>query len=90
MGTPQRSVAIASYNAEHGTSIHIRQCKYLNNIVEQDHRGVKRITRPMLGFHSFHAAHHTMVGIGLVRMIKKGQMAGPKVQPSMRLNSSMR
>ena len=34
----------------------IRQVKYLNNIVEQDHRGVKRVTRPMLGFKSFEAA----------------------------------
>ena len=72
------AVAIVSYNMEHRTSIHIRQCKYLNNIVEQDPRGVKRITRPMLGFHSFHAVHHTIVGIKLMRMIKKEQLAGPE------------
>ncbi len=48
--------------------------KYLNNIVEQDHRGVKRVTRPMLGFKSFVAAQDTLVGIELMHMIKKRQM----------------
>jgi putative transposase len=48
--------------------------KYLNNIVEQDHRGVKRITRPMLGFKSFEAAQDTLVGIELMHMIKKKQL----------------
>jgi putative transposase len=47
------TAGIESYNAEHDTAIAIRQCKYLNNIVEQDHRAVKRIIRPMLGFKSF-------------------------------------
>ncbi len=82
-GTPEKinidksganAAAIVSYNAEHGTTIEIRQCKYLNNIVEQDHRGVKRITRPMLGFKSFDAAQNTLGGIELLRMIKKKQM----------------
>jgi len=48
--------------------------KYLNNIVEQDHRGVKRVTRPMLGFKSFVAAQDTLVGIELMHMIKKRQL----------------
>jgi putative transposase len=59
---------------EHGTAIDIRKIKYLNNMVEQDHRGVKRITRPMLGFKSFAAAHATLVGIELMHMLKKGQL----------------
>jgi putative transposase len=42
--------------------------------VEQDHRGVKRVTRPMLGFKSFDAAQDTLVGIELMHMIKKRQM----------------
>jgi transposase-like protein len=46
----------------------------LNNIVEQDHRGVKRVTRPMLGFKSFEAAKDTLVGIELLNMINKRQM----------------
>ena len=56
------------------TAIVIRKTKYLNNIVEQDHRGVKRVTRPMLGFKSFTAAQDTLVGIELMHMIRKKQM----------------
>jgi transposase-like protein len=65
---------IKSYNKDHGTSIEIRQVKYLNNIVEQDHRAVKRVTRPMLGFKSFDAAQGPLVGIELMHMLKKKQM----------------
>jgi len=57
-----------------GTTITIHKIKYLNNIVEQDHRGVKRVTRPMLGFKSFEAAQGTLVGIELMHMIKKKQL----------------
>ena len=46
----------------------------LNNIVEQDHRGDKRVTRPMLGCKAFEAAQDTLVGIELMHMIKKRQM----------------
>ena len=49
-GSAANEAAIKSYNEEHGTVIAIRKIKYLNNIVERDHRGVKRVTRPMLGF----------------------------------------
>ena len=45
--------AIDNYNSENNTDIEIRQCKYLNNIIEQDHRFIKKIMRPMLGFKSF-------------------------------------
>src|SRR5688572_6748972 len=55
-GSEANASAIKSYNDDHDTSIEIRQIKYLNNIVEQDHRGVKRVTRPMLGFKAFDAA----------------------------------
>src|SRR5499433_2288393 len=48
-GSDANEAAIKRYNGEHGTAIAIRQVKYLNNIVEQDHRGVKRVTQPMLG-----------------------------------------
>jgi putative transposase len=51
----------------------IRQIKYLNNIVEQDHRGIKRITKPMMGFKSFASAKATIAGIELHHMLKKGQ-----------------
>ena len=53
--------------------INIRQIKYLNNIVEQDHRGIKRIVNPMMGFKSFYAAQTTIAGIELYRMLKKSQ-----------------
>jgi putative transposase len=73
-GSDANEAAIKSYNQEHGTAIAIRQVKYLNNIVEQDHRAVKRITRPMLGFKSFTAAQDTLVGIKLMHMLKKRQL----------------
>jgi len=74
-GSEANAAAIRRYNQEHGTAIIIiRQVKYLNNIVEQDHRGVKRITRPMLGFKSFDTAQYTLVGIELMHMLRKGQI----------------
>jgi putative transposase len=73
-GSEANAAAIKGYNEEYGTHIIIRRIKYLNNLVEQDHRGVKRITRPMLGFKSFEAAQDTLVGIELMHMIKKRQM----------------
>ena len=75
-GSDANEAAIKRYNEENGTAIEIRQLKYLNNLVEQDHRAVKRSTRPMLGFKSFAAAHNTLVGIELMHMIKKQQMGG--------------
>jgi putative transposase len=56
-----------------GQKIGIRQVKYLNNMIEQDHRGIKRITKPMLGFKSFVCAAATLAGIELYHMIRKGQ-----------------
>jgi putative transposase len=73
-GSDANEAAIKRYNEEHGPTILIRQVKYLNNIVEQDHRAVKRVTRPMLGFKSFDAAQDTLVGIELRHMIKKRQL----------------
>jgi putative transposase len=73
-GSEANEAAIKRYNAEHGTAIIIRQVKYLNNLVEQDHRGVKRVTRPMLGFKAFDAAQSTLVGIELMHMLKKRQL----------------
>jgi putative transposase len=54
--------------------IEVRRIKYLNNMVEQDHRGIKRVTKYMLGFKSFEAAEATISGIELHRMLKKGQL----------------
>jgi len=66
--------AIETFNAEQGADIEIRQDKYLNNIVEQDHRSVKRVARPALGFKSFRSAAATLAGIELMHMIRKGQL----------------
>jgi putative transposase len=73
-GSAANEAAIKSYNKERGTAIAIRQIRYVNNIVEQDHRAVKRITRPMLGFKSFEAAQGTIAGVELIHMIKKRQL----------------
>jgi putative transposase len=51
----------------------IRQIKYLNNIVEQDHRGIKRITKTTTGFKAFESAKATLAGIELHRMLRKEQ-----------------
>ena len=66
--------ALHAVNAERATTIKIRQVKYLNNVVEQDHRAIKRIIRPMLGFKDFHCARVILSGIEVMHMIKKGQM----------------
>ena len=47
--------------------LEIRQIKYLNNIIEQDHRSIKKITKPMKGFKAFHSAQATIAGIELHR-----------------------
>ena len=52
----------------------LRQCKFLNNIVEQDHRRVKRLVRPGLGFGSFWTARRTLAGYEAVAMMRKGQV----------------
>ena len=54
----------------------VRQIKYLNNIVEQDHRLIKKITKPMKGFKSFNAARATLAGIELHHMLRKRQYIG--------------
>ena len=68
------TAALEALQEETGHVIEIRQNKYLNNLVEQDHRAVKRIVRPMLGFQSFRSARVTLQGIELMHMINKGQM----------------
>ena len=53
--------------------IHIRQVKYLNNIMEQDHRFIKKITKPIKGLKAFHSAYATLAGVELHHMLRKGQ-----------------
>jgi putative transposase len=59
----------------HKAAIIMQQAKYLNNIVEQNHRAIKRVVRPMLGFKSFWAARCTIAGIEVRHAIRKGQLA---------------
>ena len=66
--------AIDQMIKDKGLSVIVRQIKYLNNIVEQDHRSIKRMTRPMLGFKSFRAARNILAGIELMHMLRKGQL----------------
>ena len=68
------TAAINHYNKSHQTAIVIRQSKYLNNLVEQDHRAVKHLTHPMLGFKSFWAARCTIAGIEVMHALRKGQL----------------
>ena len=72
------TAAITSMQADSGLPIQMRQSKYLNNLVEQDHRAVKRITRPMLGFKSFRCARILIAGIETMHMIRKGQLGALK------------
>jgi transposase, IS6 family len=52
----------------------LRQCKFLNNIVEQDHRRIRRLIRPGLGFGGFWTARRTLAGYEAMAMIRKGQL----------------
>jgi transposase, IS6 family len=54
----------------------LRQVKYLNNIVEQDHRRIKRLVRPGLGFKKFRTAWRTLVGYETLAMMRKEQVKG--------------
>jgi len=74
------TAAIESVKADSGCDIQLRQVKYLNNIVEQDHRAIKRLVRPMLGFKTFRCARIILDGIETMHMIKKGQLNCPEGQ----------
>lgn len=65
--------AIESVMADPRVGILLCQCKYLNNIGEQDNPAIKRITRPMLGLKSFWSARILIAGIETMLMIRKGR-----------------
>ena len=83
-GAPEK-VTLDGYAASHSaiaelkgegaltTDVTVRTSRYLNNLVEQDHRRIKQRVRPMLGFGSFATAEVTLAGIELIEMIRKGQ-----------------
>ncbi len=70
--------ALDSFNKDvsQEEQIEIQQTKYLNNIIEQDHRFIKKRTKPTLGFKNFYSARETISGIENIRMIQKGQING--------------
>jgi putative transposase len=77
-GSPANKAAVVAVKAALTVPIELRQIKYLNNRIEQDHRAIKRIVRPMLGFKSFACARTLISGIETMHMIKKGQLGGHK------------
>lgn len=74
------TAALATLNADkpEEESITIRQSKYLNNLIEQDHRNIKRRIKLMTGFKSFRRAQTLLAGIELLHMIRKGQYQHPQ------------
>ena len=71
------TAAVNGLVADSGVAILLRQSNYLNNLIEQDHRAIKRIVRPMLGFKDFHAAAKIISGIETMHMLNKGQLDVP-------------
>ncbi|MCC8397352.1 IS6 family transposase [Paraburkholderia sp. MMS20-SJTR3] len=69
--------ALEALNAARPTPINVRQ-----NIIEQDHRAVKRIVKPMMGFKSFRCARIILSGVEVMHMIRKGQMRGNDGTPT--------
>ena len=76
------TAAVQSLIDDSGVAIELRQSKYLNNLIEQDHRAIKRRVRPMLGFKSFWSARRLIAGIETMHMVKKGQLDCPEGQAS--------
>ena len=54
--------------------VELRQNKYLNNRIEQDHRAIKRLVKPGMGFGSFNTARRTIKGYEIMNMLRKGQV----------------
>lgn len=68
------TAAVQSLKIEENLDIELRQSKYLNNLIEQDHRPIKRRTRSMLGFKTFNTARRLIAGIETMHAINKGQL----------------
>ena len=81
--------ALKAINAKREIPIKIRQQKYINNLVAQDHSAIKRRTQPMMGFKTFRCARIILGGIEIMHMVRKGQMnSGDKaLSPAQQFNS---
>ena len=69
-----QAVQVSLKFSSSGRVVEVRQIKYLNNILKHDHRFIKRITAPMMGFKAFRSATATLAGIETAHMIRKGQL----------------
>ena len=69
---------IKTFNKRNFKNVKWRQCKYLNNIVEQDHRNVKRRITITTGFKDFESAQRTLAGIEIINIIRKNQIKDSK------------
>lgn len=69
---------IKTFNKRNFKNVKWRQCKYLNNIVEQDHRNVKRRITITTGFKEFESAQRTLAGIEIINIIRKNQIIDSK------------
>ncbi len=72
------TAVIVSVQSDSGVTLELRQSKSLNNLVEQDHRAVKRVVRPMLGFKTFRCARILIAGIETMHMIRKASSNASK------------
>jgi putative transposase len=77
-GSNYSAIRVVNRRAHSVKKIKIRQCKYLNNIVEQDHRNVKRRLTITTGFREFESAQRTLSGIEIVNIIRKNQIIDSK------------
>ena len=97
-GRPPVSITLEGYAASHRAvkelaqhsacwkDTRLRSSKYLNNMIEQDHRGVKSRIKPMLGFKSFRCARILIAGVDVMHMIRKGQLGNIKDRASSAAN----
>jgi hypothetical protein len=90
-GSGANAAAIRGYNERHGTALIIRQATYLTNVVAQDHRAVKRGTRPRLGCTSCAAARWPLAGVERMHLVKQGppvgEEAGERLTPAEQLSA---
>ena len=71
-----KAIAELKANGVLPASVELRQVKYLNNLIEQDHRFIKRLTKPGMGFFSDLTAWRTLQGFEIMNMLRKGQVQG--------------